>query len=95
MKISDLPPSYDSNGNAPPQIEIPPLPEGVHLLKVYSGFLQYMYATTRNFICENMPNGSKIWDRLEPKIIIVLCTPNGWDIEQQLFLRNAALKAGI
>ncbi|KAG8772201.1 hypothetical protein FRC20_002802 [Serendipita sp. 405] len=95
MKLSDLPPTYDSNNNMPPPIEIPPLPEGVHLLKVYSGFLQYMYGTTRNFFCENSPNGTKIWDRLENKIIVVLCTPNGWDIEQQTFLRNAALKAGI
>ncbi|KAG8813937.1 hypothetical protein FRC17_001373, partial [Serendipita sp. 399] len=95
MKIADQPPPYGSNVSTPARIEVPPLPAGVTLMEVYSSFIKYMYETTRTFFEENTPNGKGIWTRLANKIVIVLCTPNGWDMAQQAFLRNACLKAGV
>jgi hypothetical protein len=95
MKISDQPPAYASMGEQPPAFEIPELPEGVTLEEVYVEFLRYLYMTTRNYFVKGTPNGSNIWDRLADRIVIVLCTPNGWDMSQYSFLRTAAIKAGL
>ncbi|KAG8819814.1 hypothetical protein FRC18_011910 [Serendipita sp. 400] len=95
MKIADAPPAYGSNIVTPAKIEVPPLPEGVTLLEIYASFIGYMYETTQRFFAENTPNGAQIWNRLASKIVIVLCTPNGWDMAQQAFLRNATVKAGV
>lgn len=95
MKISDEPPAYGSNANALPTIEIPPLPTSVTLKKVYSDFLKYMFTTSRNFFQANTPNGKSIWERLEDKMILILCIPNGWDTAQQGFLREAVVTAGV
>jgi hypothetical protein len=97
MKFSeDHDPQSNSNPNETlSSIEIPPLPDGVTLLDVYSDFLGYLYKTTRSFFQENNPNGNVIWARLENKFTLVLCTPNGWDSDQQAFLRKAIIKARI
>lgn len=95
MKTTDLPPSYDSNTNDSPTIEIPPLPPGITAKRVYADFLRYLFETTREFFKHNTPAGARIWSRLENEIVFVLATPNGWDNEQQAFLRDAALDAGL
>jgi hypothetical protein len=95
MKISDQPPAYASRGEQPPAFEIPELPGGVTLEEVYVEFMRYLYRTARNYFVKGTPNGSNIWDRLADKIVIVLCTPNGWDMSQYSFLRTAAIKAGL
>jgi hypothetical protein len=95
MKISDEPPAYGSNANVLPTIEIPPLPPSTTLKKVYADFLKYMFTTTRSFFESNTPNGKSIWSRLEGQLILILCTPNGWDTSQQAFLREAVVTAGI
>jgi hypothetical protein len=95
MKISEEPPAYGSNISRAPSIEIPPLPTGVSLKKVYADFLKYMYERTHEFFIGNMPAGSRVWDRLQSDIVVVLATPNGWDSAQQAFLRGASIQAGF
>ncbi|PVF93798.1 hypothetical protein CPB86DRAFT_876888 [Serendipita vermifera] len=95
MKESDLPPAYGSSSPRPSQIEIPPLPRRVTLRQIYSDFIKYLYDHTQEFFVESTPNGQNIWDRLESKIIIIFCHPNGWDISQQSFLSDCAVGAGI
>jgi hypothetical protein len=93
MKESDLPPTYGSTTNQ--QFEIPPLPNGVNLRKVYSDFIRYLYDHTRKFFIDSTPNGDNIWTRLQTKVIIIFCHPNGWDVSQQSFLSRSAVEAGI
>ncbi|PVF93792.1 hypothetical protein CPB86DRAFT_789734 [Serendipita vermifera] len=95
MKESDLPPPYESMANTPSRPEIPPLPNGVGLQKVYGDFIEYLYKHTRRFFIDSMPNGENIWTRLQSKIVIIFCHPNGWDISQQSFLSQSAIKAGL
>lgn len=78
-----------------PQMEIPPLPELVTLQQVYADLIRYLFQNTRTFFESSNPNGSRIWRRLERHIVIVLCTPNAWDVSQQDFLRRSAVAAGI
>jgi hypothetical protein len=95
MKISDRPPEYGSPINKPPSIEIPPLPTGVALRTVYTDFLKYIYNHTHHFFVENTPAGGRIWDRLHctGAITFVLAMPNGWEADQQIFLRDVAISA--
>jgi len=93
MKITDEPPAYGTDHL--PQMEIPDLPYNVTLMRVYTDLMKYLFKGTRAFFQESTPNGAQIWKRLEDHIVIVLCTPNGWDVSQQGFLRNAAVKAGL
>jgi hypothetical protein len=95
MKESDLPPTYGSSTNQHSPFEIPPLPTGVDLRKVYSDFIKYLYDHARRFFTESTPNGENIWNRLQSKIIVIFCHPNGWDVSQQSFLSECAVKAGI
>ncbi|KAG8826100.1 hypothetical protein FRC19_009707 [Serendipita sp. 401] len=75
--------------------EIPPLPEGVSLKDIYTSFMAYVYKTTEDFFTNRTPNGRRIWDRLKDRNIIILCTPNGWGTNEQDFMRDAAIAAGI
>jgi hypothetical protein len=95
MKDSDLPPAYGSSSNQPSQIEIPKLPRKVTLRQVYSDFIKYLYDHTEDFFVESTPNGQNIWNRLQSKIMLIFCHPNGWDISQQAFLSDCAVGAGI
>ncbi|KAG8822500.1 hypothetical protein FRC19_005842, partial [Serendipita sp. 401] len=95
MKISDEPPTYDSDTNRSPAMEIPPLPSNVTLTQVYSDFMRYVFLGFRTFFQETTPNGVAIWGRLSSNIVIVLTIPNGWDTRQQGFLKKAALRAGM
>ncbi|KAG8814270.1 hypothetical protein FRC17_001233, partial [Serendipita sp. 399] len=70
MKISDEPPSYDSDETTPSTMEIPPLPNGVTLTKVYSDFMAYLYTGFRTFFEETTPNGVAIWERLSSNAVI-------------------------
>ncbi|PVF93802.1 hypothetical protein CPB86DRAFT_741905 [Serendipita vermifera] len=95
MKLSDQPPAYGSNSSTPSQIEIPPLPNTISLSQIYQDFIKYLYSRTHTFFISNTPNGHAIWTRLEKKhMSLIFCTPNGWDLAQQTFLRDAAVAAG-
>ncbi|KAG8821854.1 hypothetical protein FRC19_007138 [Serendipita sp. 401] len=79
----------------PRQMDIPPLPSSVPVLAIYRDLIRYMFEVTRRFFIENTPNGAGIWGRVHGKAILVFCVPNGWDINQQEFLRKAVIKSGI
>ncbi|KAG8829563.1 hypothetical protein FRC17_006389 [Serendipita sp. 399] len=75
--------------------EIPPLPTGISLKDIYTSFMTYVYKATEDFFVNRTPNGKRIWDRLKDRSILILCTPNGWETDQQMFMRDAAISAGI
>ncbi|KAG8831627.1 hypothetical protein FRC17_002854 [Serendipita sp. 399] len=77
------------------KLETPELPLGVSLLQVYADFIRYIYGMTKEFFTTNTPNGRHIWSRVEDRISIVFCTPNGWDMFENAFIKDAAIKAGI
>ncbi|CAG8731709.1 5640_t:CDS:1, partial [Acaulospora colombiana] len=94
MKVSDLPPSYGSLEEFS-QIEIPELPQNTTLSQIYSEFIQYLYTMTKKFFKETLPNGQNVWGRLESSIVMIFCIPNGWDISQQAFIREAVINTGL
>lgn len=75
--------------------DIPKLPAGVTIRQVYVDMMAYLMENTRRFYEGNNANGTGIWSRLRDSMIIVLSTPNGWDMPEQSFLRDAAIKAGL
>jgi hypothetical protein len=95
MRVSDQPPAYDAPTDRPPPIEIPELPSGVTLQQAYTDFLRYVCTTARAYFVRSTPNGANIWDRLQDGRVVVLSTPNGWEVAQHAFLRIAAIKAGL
>lgn len=97
MTFTDLPPPYGSVDGQPSNFEIPELPEDVTLKQVYADFLKYIWGGVRAFFEEKLQleNGRKIWERLEDDIVVIICTPNGWDISQYTFLRTAGIEAGL
>jgi hypothetical protein len=95
MKISDLPPPYDNPSERASQIEIPELPRNTTLSQIYSDLISYLYAKTRKFFTESLPAGQNIWDRLERSIVMIFCIPNGWDVSQQAFIREAVINTGL
>ncbi|PVF96878.1 hypothetical protein CPB86DRAFT_786515 [Serendipita vermifera] len=95
MKISDLPPPYENPNAENSQIEIPNLPHNTTLSQIYSNFIEYLYIKTKKFFIESSPNGQQVWDRLESRIVMIFCIPNGWDISQQTFIHKAVIESGI
>lgn len=94
MKQSDLPPPYGSvTGSS--TFEIPALPKGISINQVYVDFMRYLLANVQASFEETIPNGVVIWGRLKENMLVILTTPNGWDILQQAALRKAALEAGL
>jgi hypothetical protein len=77
-------------------MEIPSLPKDTPLKKVYTDFLEYLRARTREFFESSTPNGPAIWTRLamNGRLFVVSATPNGWDSSQQAFLRDVAIDSG-
>ncbi|KIM23492.1 hypothetical protein M408DRAFT_27841 [Serendipita vermifera MAFF 305830] len=75
--------------------EIPPLPKGVTIEQVYADLMRYLMVNTQRFFEMTTPNGAEIWARLRDIMVIVLATPNGWDIREQAKLREAAIKASL
>ncbi|KIM26383.1 hypothetical protein M408DRAFT_192539 [Serendipita vermifera MAFF 305830] len=72
---------------------IPPLPVGVTIERVYADLMQYLMFHTKRFFEETTKGGVEIWTRLRSTLIVVLATPNGWDIREQAILRKAAIRA--
>ncbi|KIM23512.1 hypothetical protein M408DRAFT_262801 [Serendipita vermifera MAFF 305830] len=75
--------------------EIPPLPVGVSIERVYADIMRYLMDGTQRFFERTIPNGPEIWARVRNTIIVVLATPNGWGIREQVVLRNAAIRASL
>ncbi|KIM26381.1 hypothetical protein M408DRAFT_192451 [Serendipita vermifera MAFF 305830] len=77
------------------KFEIPPLPVGVTIERVYADIMRYLMENTQRFFEMTTPNGAEIWERLRDTIVIVLATPNGWDIREQAVLAKAAVRASL
>ncbi|KAG8794422.1 hypothetical protein FRC12_024574 [Ceratobasidium sp. 428] len=75
--------------------KLDPLPRGVTISQVYTDFLRYLYAHTRNFFQDHVFRGQEIWQSLAPSMDIILAHPNGWGVREQGVLRSAAVAAGI
>ncbi|KAG8805508.1 hypothetical protein FRC17_005478, partial [Serendipita sp. 399] len=93
LKQSDQPPKYGSHSNFSSRLEIPDLPNGLSVERVYVDFMKYLLNQAQKFFEDHISNGEAIWRRLRPRMEFVLATPNGWDITQQSFLRRAAIAA--
>ena len=81
--------------SASQEFEIPPLPAGITVERVYADLMKYLMEHTQRFFETVTPNGERIWARLRDTIVIVLATPNGWDIREQATLRRAAIMASL
>ncbi|PVF96872.1 hypothetical protein CPB86DRAFT_476873 [Serendipita vermifera] len=92
MKISN---PTDPDTKPEIKLEIPELPTGTSLSQIYSDFIKYLYHKMRDFFMENTPNGRNIWTRIQSRATFIFCTPNGWDISQHVFMRNAAVAANL
>jgi hypothetical protein len=57
--------------------------------------MKYLMDYTRRFFEETTTNGTEIWARVRDNIVVVLATPNGWDIREQSTLRRAAIRASL
>ncbi|KAG8820615.1 hypothetical protein FRC18_011669, partial [Serendipita sp. 400] len=75
---------------------IPPLPPNVTLEQAYYDIMSYMFWHTREFF-ESRPGyiNTNTWNRLRSSMEVILATPNGWDIREQDFLRQVAIRAGL
>jgi hypothetical protein len=71
------------------------LPKGTTIEGVYADMMGYLMENTRRFFQKITPNGAAIWARVRGTTVIVLSTPNGWDIRQQSNLRKAAVMASL
>jgi hypothetical protein len=84
-----------SNSSTSPEFEIPPLPAGITVERVYADLMKYLMDNTKLFFERTTEGGPDIWARLRETIVIVLATPNGWDIREQETLRKAAIMASL
>ncbi|KIM23517.1 hypothetical protein M408DRAFT_262970 [Serendipita vermifera MAFF 305830] len=81
--------------SGPRGFEIPPLPLGISIERVYEDLMRYLMENTKRFFGMTTPGGEAIWARLKNTMVIMLATPNGWDIKQQDVLRRASIKASL
>jgi hypothetical protein len=76
------------------ELQIPPLP-GISLSQVYADYFRYLFEHTEAMYKAADPQNSETWTRLRDEIYIVIATPNGWETDQHVFLRNAAIRGGL
>ena len=84
----------DSSGSSPAALEIPPLPKGVPIDKIYSDMFKWLIQHATNFFKSHTVDGQEIWNRIGAHSTIVLAIPNGWEILQQHLLRKAIVMSG-
>jgi len=75
--------------------DIPPLPNNVTLTQVYTAYMKYLYDHAKSFFISSSVDGQRIWNKLGNNAVIVLATPNSWDVVEQGFLKEAAIAAGL
>lgn len=70
------------------------LPKGVTLMKIYVDFMRYLLNHTKKYFVEHVLQGESEWRKYFPSMKVVIAHPNGWGINEQDFLRRAAVSAG-
>jgi hypothetical protein len=68
---------------------------GVAIERVYADLMRYLMESTRRFFETITANGAEIWARVRDTMVIVMATPNIWDIREQSTLRKAAIMASL
>ncbi|KDQ12540.1 hypothetical protein BOTBODRAFT_146727 [Botryobasidium botryosum FD-172 SS1] len=76
-------------------IHVDPLPSGATIDKIYADFIGYLYAHTKRFFEVYILDGKNVWQKLESTTDFVIAHPNGWRLQEQAFLRSAAITAGL
>lgn len=76
-------------------LEIPPLPKDVTLKRVYADMIGFLFRHAVEFFTSSVPDGDALWQRLKANFILILACPNGWDIVQHGFLRDAVILSDI
>jgi hypothetical protein len=76
-------------------IQVPPLPRGTTLEKIYADFFGYLYQHTQTFFQGRVVDGSSIWQRLRGTAEFIIACPNGWGTREHAFLRKAAIVSGM
>ncbi|KAF7290593.1 hypothetical protein MIND_01299400 [Mycena indigotica] len=76
-------------------LQLPPLPAGVTLQKIFTDFLRYIKDQIKAYITQTYGSGGNLWDVLSPTMYVILTTPNGWEGSQQSRMREAAIAAGL
>jgi ethanolamine utilization protein EutQ (cupin superfamily) len=88
-------PDRISKASRSQQFQIPPLPTGVTIERVYADLMRYLMEETQRFFGATTANGVEIWKRVRDTIVIVLATPNVWGMREQSTLRKAAIMAEL
>lgn len=63
-------------------------------MKIYVDFMRYLLKHTKKYFEEHVLQGKSEWERYSPSMKVVIAHPNGWGINEQDFLRRAAVYAG-
>src|ERR1700720_357771 len=71
------------------------LPSGVPLSQIYSDFMSHLLQHTRQFFEERVIAGDSVWRDYFDSSDIIIAHPNGWGLNEQDFLRKAAIRAGF
>ncbi|KAG8747460.1 hypothetical protein FRC12_014070, partial [Ceratobasidium sp. 428] len=74
-------------------VAVQPLPDGIPLEKIYADFMIYLMQHTQATFESHVVEGAKCWKELRDDMTIVLAHPNGWTIQEQNLLRQAAIAA--
>ncbi|ELU35811.1 hypothetical protein AG1IA_10159 [Rhizoctonia solani AG-1 IA] len=76
-------------------LKLDALPPGVNLGQIYADFLRYLLKYTQEYFEDRILDGKSIWERYSPNMEVVIAHPNGWGLQEQTFLRKAAVDAGV
>ncbi|PFH47738.1 hypothetical protein AMATHDRAFT_151443 [Amanita thiersii Skay4041] len=73
--------------------KLPPLPKNKTAIQIFADMLDYLYKSTKKYICERQ--GVPLWNSVASNIDFILSHPNGWEGKQQAEMRRAAIMAGL
>ena len=73
--------------------ELEPLPPNVPLPKIYSDYMVYLIQHTKQRLLD--ATGCDLWTQYKDTADIILTHPNSWASKEHLFLREAAIDAGL
>ena len=75
--------------------KLTPLPPGKTVVQVLADFMAYLMKCTEDFIKDTHPNILPGWNNMRKGARYILGHPNGWEGQQQVKMRRAAILAGL